>query len=80
MRNEKIGFKIREHTIARVPYLVVIGDREVADKTLSVRALEDEASTTITLEEFARQLKAEISQRSRKSPAPSPLFPVGGES
>ncbi|ACJ18083.1 threonine--tRNA ligase [Coxiella burnetii] len=80
LRNEKIGFKIREHTIARVPYLVVIGDREVADKTLSVRALEDEASTTITLEEFARQLKAEISQRSRKSPAPSPLFPVGGES
>lgn len=68
LRNEKIGFKIREHTIARVPYQVIIGDRELADKTLAVRALESEKTTVITLETFARQLKAEISQRSRQSP------------
>ena len=69
LRNEKISFKIREHTIARVPYQVIIGDREVADKTLAVRALEsDEKPTSLTLEEFACQLQAEINQRSRKSP------------
>ena len=65
LRNEKISFKIREHTIARVPYLVVIGDREVIDKTVSVRALESEDSTTIALEIFSHQLKTEISQRNR---------------
>ncbi len=43
LRNEKIGFKIREHTIARVPYQLVIGDREVADRTVAVRQLGSEA-------------------------------------
>ncbi|HEX4044466.1 MAG TPA: threonine--tRNA ligase [Gammaproteobacteria bacterium] len=37
LRNEKIGFKIREHTIEYVPYLLVVGDREVATRTISVR-------------------------------------------
>jgi threonyl-tRNA synthetase len=37
LRNEKIGFKIREHTLQRVPYLLVIGDREVETRTLAVR-------------------------------------------
>ncbi|MBT8506447.1 threonine--tRNA ligase, partial [Coxiella-like endosymbiont of Rhipicephalus sanguineus] len=69
LRNEKIGFKIREHTIARLPYQVIIGDREVADKTLAVRAVErDEKPTGLTLEKFVRQLQAEIDQHSRKSP------------
>ena len=66
LRNEKISFKIREHTIASVPYQVIIGDREVAEKILAVRALGTEKTIVVTLEEFARQLRAEISQRSRK--------------
>lgn len=66
LRNEKISFKIREHTIARVPYQVIIGDREVADKMLAVRALGSEKTIVITLEEFVHQLQTEISQRSRK--------------
>jgi len=37
LRNEKIGFKIREHTLQKVPYLVVVGDKEVNDKTVTVR-------------------------------------------
>lgn len=37
LRNEKIGFKIREHTIQRVPYLLVAGDKEVEAGTISVR-------------------------------------------
>ena len=66
LRNEKISFKIREHTIARVPYQVIIGDREVADKMLAVRALWSEKTMAVTLEEFVRQLQTEISQRSQK--------------
>ncbi|WP_423063708.1 threonine--tRNA ligase [Candidiatus Paracoxiella cheracis] len=66
LRNEKIGFKIREHTIARIPYQVVIGDREVANKTLAVRALESSETDTMSLDEFARHLQAEINQRGRK--------------
>ena len=37
LRNEKIGFKIREHTLQRVPYLLVVGDREAESKTVAVR-------------------------------------------
>ena len=37
LRNEKIGFKIRDHTLQKVPYLIVVGDREVEERSLSVR-------------------------------------------
>ena len=37
LRNEKIGFKIRQHSIARVPYLVVVGDQELSDETITIR-------------------------------------------
>ena len=40
LRNEKIGFKIREHTLLKVPYLLVIGDREVESKAVAVRTRE----------------------------------------
>ncbi len=56
LRNEKIGFKIREHTIARVPYQFVIGDREVAERTISVRRLGQEGTVTIKLDELMNQL------------------------
>ncbi|QHG92370.1 threonine--tRNA ligase [Coxiella endosymbiont of Amblyomma sculptum] len=63
LRNEKIGFKIRDHTVDRVPYQIIVGDREVADKTITVRTLQSyEKSTGSTLEEFSRQLKARIDQ------------------
>ncbi|AUJ58688.1 threonine--tRNA ligase [Coxiella-like endosymbiont of Amblyomma americanum] len=63
LRNEKIGFKIREHTIARVPYQVIVGDREVIDKTVTVRVLQGDVKlTSLTLEEFSHQLKEQISR------------------
>ena len=75
LRNEKIGFKIREHTIACVPYQVIIGDREVSDKTLAVRLLKsDEKTTGLRLEEFAHQLQDEIGQRNRKLPVKLTIF------
>ena len=53
LRNEKVGYKIREHTLARIPYLLVVGDREKAEQTLSVRALNGDTLGTMTLAEFS---------------------------
>lgn len=58
LRNEKIGYKIREYTISRVPYQVVIGDRELEDGSLAVRALEDKETCSMTMDEFIADLKA----------------------
>ena len=58
LRNEKIGFKIREHTISRVPFQIVIGDRELENGDLAVRALEDKEAQNKTVDAFAAQLEA----------------------
>ena len=65
LRNEKIGFKIREHTLRRVPYLLVVGDREVENRTVAVRTRSGEDLGSISLEDFAEQLNAEIASRGR---------------
>jgi len=52
LRNEKIGFKIREHTLQKVPYLLVAGDKEVENGTVSVRSRAGEDLGTMTVEEF----------------------------
>jgi threonyl-tRNA synthetase len=64
LRNEKIGFKIREHTLARTPYQLVIGDREVADRSVSLRQLGSEVSVNLKVEELINRLQQEI--RSKK--------------
>ncbi len=53
LRNEKIGYKIREHTLHRVPYLLVVGDREVADRTVAVRTREGKDLGAMSVETFA---------------------------
>lgn len=58
LRNEKIGYKIREYTISRVPYQVVIGDRELETGSLAVRALEDKDATNMALDEVIADLTA----------------------
>ena len=57
LRNEKVGYKIREHTLARVPYLVVVGDREKAEQTVSIRALSGDDLGTMTLDAFSGILR-----------------------
>ncbi|OGT25221.1 MAG: threonine--tRNA ligase [Gammaproteobacteria bacterium RIFCSPLOWO2_02_FULL_42_14] len=57
LRNEKINFKIREHTIARVPYLLVAGDREVENASISVRKSDNEQSEVMTLDELIRRMQ-----------------------
>lgn len=59
LRNEKVGFKIREHTIARVPYQLVIGDREVENKTVSVRKIGSDQSETMTIDAIQEMLTSE---------------------
>jgi threonyl-tRNA synthetase len=56
LRNEKIGFKIREGTLQKVPYLAVIGDREMQEGTLALRKLNGENAGTISVDAFADQL------------------------
>ncbi|MEE8056924.1 MAG: threonine--tRNA ligase [Pseudomonadales bacterium] len=65
LRNEKIGFKIREHTIQKVPYLLVIGDKEVEAQTVAVRARSGEDLGSMTLEAFETLLSEDIARRGR---------------
>jgi threonyl-tRNA synthetase len=52
LRNEKIGFKIREHTLKRIPYLIVVGDREVEGNTIAVRGLGGDDLGVMQIDEF----------------------------
>ncbi len=63
LRNEKIGFKIREHTLRRVPFLLVIGDREVEEGTVAVRTREGENLGSMTLEAFSEHLANRVGMR-----------------
>lgn len=65
LRNEKIGFKIREHTLAKVPYLLVVGDREMEEGTVAVRTRSGEDLGSMTVEAFAQRMRDEISRRSK---------------
>ena len=60
LRNEKIGFKIREHTLGRIPYLLVVGDKEAQDGTLAVRTRSGEDLGSMTLDAFLERLTAEV--------------------
>ncbi len=60
LRNEKIGFKIREHTLARVPYLLVVGDREMENGSVAVRTRTGEDLGTMSVEGFLGKLAAEV--------------------
>ena len=63
LRNEKIGFKIREHSMQRIPYLVIIGDKELEEKTITVRTQKGEDLGSLSIDKFAEQLKQEIADR-----------------
>ncbi|MDH5184587.1 MAG: threonine--tRNA ligase [Gammaproteobacteria bacterium] len=63
LRNEKIGFKIREHTLQKIPYQLVIGDREVEEKTVAVRTRSGEDLGTMSLETFVETLAADVASR-----------------
>jgi len=65
LRNEKIGFKIREHTLHKVPYLLVVGDKEVETNTVAVRTRSGEDLGTMSVEAFIEVLEGGIAQLGR---------------
>jgi len=63
LRNEKIGFKIREHTIHKVPYQLVVGDKEVESKTVTVRRRTGEDLGSMSIDAFIEFLAQDIHQK-----------------
>ena len=66
LRNEKIGFKIREHTMQKVPYLLILGDREEENQTVAVRARGGHDLGDMNLEKFIEALNTEVATHSNQ--------------
>ena len=65
LRNEKVGFKIREHTIQKVPYLLVVGDREVENGEVAVRARNGDDLGSMPIEAFSDLLAKNVEKKGR---------------
>jgi len=65
LRNEKIGFKIREHSMQRTPYLLVVGDKEVETQTVAVRTREGKDLGSLAIDAFAELLNGDVQRRGR---------------
>ena len=65
LRNEKIGFKIRERTLERIPYLLVLGDREVEEGTVNVRTRSGKNLGTMSIDAFVDLVKSAVAERGR---------------
>ncbi|MBA3537658.1 MAG: threonine--tRNA ligase [Tatlockia sp.] len=65
LRNEKIGFKIREHTLQKIPYLLVIGDKEVETDSVSVRTREGVELGQMSIDTICETLRQEVAAKSR---------------
>ena len=66
LRNEKIGFKIRGHSMQRVPYLLVVGDKEIENGTVAVRTRDGEDLGSMTIEEVISLFQGDTEKRSRE--------------
>jgi len=66
LRNEKIGFKIREHTLQKVPYLIIVGDREQENQTVAVRARGGTDLGSLSLPDFIKGVSTEIASHGRQ--------------
>jgi threonyl-tRNA synthetase len=62
LRNEKIGFKIREHTLKRIPYMLVVGDKEKESGQVAVRTRKGEDLGSVKLEEFIASIQQDIQE------------------
>jgi len=59
LRNEKINYKVREHSLQKIPVLIAVGKREVEERSVSIRRLGSKRQESLSLEEAARRLKAD---------------------
>jgi threonyl-tRNA synthetase len=64
LRNEKIGFKIREHSMQRVPYLIIIGDKELENQTITLRTQKGDDLGSLSLSELVERFKEQIESKS----------------
>ena len=67
LRNEKIGFKIREHEMGKVPYILVVGDKEMASGQVSVRARHGQDLGVLSVAEVGERLEQDVQRRGRLS-------------
>ena len=65
MRNEKIGYKIREAQLQKIPYMVVVGEKEAAENTVAVRTRKDGTNVTMSFEEFLAKITEEVATKAR---------------
>nr|WP_193565726.1 threonine--tRNA ligase [Nitrosomonas sp. GH22] len=63
LRNEKISYKIREHSLQKVPYLIVVGDKEVENQTVTVRGRSNHDHGAMSLEGFVTLIRKEMAER-----------------
>jgi threonyl-tRNA synthetase len=63
LRNEKIGYKIREAQLNKVPYMLILGEQEMNEEKIAVRSRQDGETTIITLEEFISNIKNSIEEK-----------------
>lgn len=63
LRNEKIGYKVREHSLQKIPAILCIGKREAEEGTVAVRRFGSKAQTTLLLEDFIQQFGQEINEK-----------------
>jgi len=69
LRNEKITFKIREHAMQKVPYLIVVGDKEAEANAVAVRARGGVDLGVMPIEDFIARLQQDVSQKVGPQPA-----------
>lgn len=72
LRNEKINYKVREHSLAKVPVMLVVGKREAEEKTVSIRRLGSQSQETLPLAEAVRRLAAEATPPDLIATKPQP--------
>ena len=65
LRSEKMGYKIREAQLKKIPYMLVVGDKEMEDGTVAVRARKEEKGGTMTVDAFLAAIRAEIDSKER---------------
>jgi threonyl-tRNA synthetase len=77
LRNEKINYKVREHSLVKVPVLLVVGRKEAAERTVSIRRLGSPNQQTMTLDEALKALAAEAVTPDRRRAARAVSEPEG---
>jgi threonyl-tRNA synthetase len=77
LRNEKINYKVREHSLVKVPVLLVVGRKEAAERTVSIRRLGSPEQKTMSLDEALKVLAAEAVTPDRRREAKAVSVPEG---